>query len=211
MELLQISSTSLTLIITAAGAFITFCYTLITFFLWRTTQKAVRLNALTVEVLTKQVNHQIALSYTTSQHKIIDSHREMFLNILRDEDLLRIFASDAGVAPERVHRRFLGTFLINHCLTIFLYHANQVVDNRQTENFVKDARALFRLPLLRERWEEVKTYHPTSFQTFVDNVLLSDEVVDYKKFISYEPLDDSLLSPWPKGFDREYQSANKSK
>lgn len=135
-----------------------------------------------VDQLARQVDHQIALSHTAAEHNIVDSHRELFLNILQDEYLLKIFADQAKVSPDKVRKRLLGTFLINHCLTIFHYHSSRVIKETETENFVRDARTLFMLPFLRERWAEVKSFHPVSFQTFVDKVLLIEGEVDLDHF-----------------------------
>jgi hypothetical protein len=168
------------IIIAAITGFFTISYTVITLFLWLSTRKAVQLNARMVEQLVIQVNHQIALSHTASEHNIIDSHRELFLSVLQDEKLLEIFASDAKIAPDNARKNILGTFLINHCATIFYYHANKVISDANTENFVRDAKDLFDLPFLRKRWAEVKEFHSKAFQTFVDDVLLTEADVDFR-------------------------------
>lgn len=178
----------LAVIVAAITGFFTISYTIITLLLWLSTRKAVQLNARMVEQLVIQVNHQIALSHTASEHNIIDSHRELFLSVLQDENLLKIFADDAKLAPENIRKNILGTFLINHCATIFYYHANKVVSDATTENFVRDAKDLFDLPFLRKRWVEVKEFHSKAFRTFVDDVLLTEGNVDYRLAFSENSL-----------------------
>lgn len=158
-------------------------YTLLTLLLWIYTRKSVELTSKMVDQLRKQVDHQVALSQTASKHGLIDSHRELFLSVLDNSDLTEILASENKVSTGELRKNILGTFLINHCSTIFDYHMNNVISSDHLENFVRDAKDMFQMTFLRERWQTVKSYHSKDFQRFVETILLPEDEPDHEAIL----------------------------
>lgn len=154
---------------------VTFLYTVVTFFLWLSARKTTQLNSEMVNYLSKQVAHQLALSYTTTEHNIIDSHRELYLSILQSPTLLETFADEAGLQPDYTKKNLLGTLMINHCSATFIHYESNVLNNPELlESYIRDSRDMFQMKFVRDRWEAVKQYHPKSFRDFVDNVVLAN-------------------------------------
>lgn len=181
----------ITLVVTAIGVFVNFLYTAITLFLWITTRKTIQLNAAMVEQNAKmidqminQVQYQIALNNTSSDHKVVDSHRELFLSIILNPELLKILADNSKVATSVIQKNYLATFLINHCSVIFSYKQNKIISLNFLESFAKDSQHLFAMPFIKERWEQVKDFHTSDFQHFVERYLLKEEEIDMSKLLS---------------------------
>lgn len=182
-------------LVTSAGVLVAATYTVLTFLLWKTTKKSLDLNTEATEQLANQVANQIALSHAASDHHITDSHRELFLSIFQNPKLLEIFARNSGMTESVLQRKYLGTFLINHCATVFYYHKRQILSSIHLESFANDARYLFSFPFIRDRWSEVQRYHPKVFQEFVEKFLLDDKEIQVVELEA--AVYDSSLEPTP--------------
>jgi hypothetical protein len=176
-EKLTLIVSSIALVVTAFSVLVNMLLAVITLMLWFTTKRTVELNGEMLKNLLRQTQHQIDLSYTTSEHKIIESHRQLFLGLIDHPNLLKTFAANINKSPEVVERNILGTLLINHAASIFFYHKQDVIDTKHSDGFVKDAREMFRLPFLVRRWEAVREFHPAEFREFVDETLLTDKEI----------------------------------
>lgn len=175
----------ISLVIATLGIVVNCFYTFITYLLWQTARKTIQLNseminqnAKTLDSLSKQINHQINVSLTSADHKISDSHRELFLNIILNPKLLSIFAKNSGVAESVIQRNYLATFLINHCSIIYSYKKSEIISLNFLESFAKDSQNLFSLPFIKERWSQVSDFHTADFQNFVTKYLLKEDQID---------------------------------
>ena len=140
-------------------------YTFGTFLLWATTKR-------TVELMQLEIKKQSSLSYSATQHSIINAHRDLYLEIIKNDELLTVFSSGVDLEKEEARKQMLATMLINHTLRIFLDYKNSMMEHISFENFAKDAQDLFSIPFIKNRWEEVKHFHPSSFRTYVDDKLI---------------------------------------
>jgi hypothetical protein len=161
-------------IIAVLALIVNLLYTSITLMLWITTKKTVELNSRTLENLVLQTQHQINLSYSSAEHKIVESHRELYLSLIEHPELLKTFADNIGKSSSVVERNILGSLLINHAASIYFYHRNGVISTIHLEGFIKDARGLFLIPFMKERWNEVRDCHTFEFASFVDDVLFAE-------------------------------------
>lgn len=140
----------------------TFIYTVGTLFLWWTTRKSVRL-------IRDQVEYQIQSSRSSAYHHSLNAHRDLQMGILGDEKLIGLYSSEINIAPDVLRRKMLASIMINHALSIFLDHQNNLAFDQKWDGFISDASDMFSIPFIRKRWEEVKQFHPESFRLFIDS------------------------------------------
>lgn len=147
-------------------ALCTAIYTFGTFLLWLSTKR-------TVEIMKLELKKQSSIGYSATQHSIISAHRDLYLEIIKNDELLSVFSSSLGIDKEEARKQMLATMLINHTLRIFLDYKTSMVEHINFDSFAKDAKDLFSMPMVRNRWEEVKHCHPASFRSYVDDKLIS--------------------------------------
>lgn len=133
----------------------------------------------TVELLAKQIELTVLTNRANAQHQLLDAHWNLHSSILENEKLLEIYTAQSSKGEKAVTTQMLATFLINHCLRIFIAFENSVLDSSQFDSFAADARDMFQMEFLRRRWEQVKEYHPASFRKFVDEQLLKPDAPFY--------------------------------
>ena len=150
---------------TILTAVFTGIYTIGTFLLWHSTKK-------TTLLLSRQLQNQVAANISVAHHAVIDAHRSLYLEVIRDPAFLKIFAHDMGVKEDQARTKLLATLLINQALRIFWDYKENIADHKGIEGFRRDAQDLFSLPFIRERWEEVKKYHSPEFRSFIDSMVL---------------------------------------
>lgn len=148
--------------IVTAGA--TVVYTVGTFMLWKVSRD-------TTCLVRDELKNQIAASHSASQHAVLDAHRTLILELLQDESLLHTFSSELKMTKEEARTKFIATLLINHARRIFIDYNHRLTSD-SIDSFTEDARELFSLPFIRERWNEVKSFHPQNFRNFVDTRLI---------------------------------------
>lgn len=145
-------------------AVFTIIYTVSTIFLWKENKK-------TIQLINKQISLQINSNYSISTHQIINRHKEIFFEILGNKELLKVFASQSSLSLENSKKKILASILINHAHSIFTDYNSNVANNKYLDSFEKDFGDLLRLPFIRDRWMEVRDFHPTDFRDFVAKIL----------------------------------------
>lgn len=152
------------------AAIFTGIYTVGTFMLWYSTKK-------TTNLLSKQLETQIAANKSTFHHSVVDAHRELFSYIVSDSDLLKIFANDSGLSEFDLKCKYIGSMLINHTSRMFFDYYNGIYDQSGKICFEQDARQLFSMHFIKKRWLEVRDLHPDVFKKFVETSLLPEDVI----------------------------------
>ena len=135
--------------------------------MWLTTRR-------TMQVLLKQVNHQVASGYSVAQQRAIDAHRELFLAIVHNPSLCDAFVQTNDLDKETWFHKQMATFLVNN---VMVYHANLVngtISDRYFEGFKRDSKEVFAFPVVRRHWEHVRAVHPNEFREFVERELLGE-------------------------------------
>lgn len=133
--------------------------------MWLTTRR-------TMQVLLKQVNHQIASSHSVAQHQAIDAHRELFLGIAHNPVLCDAFVQANHLDKEAWIHQKIAVFLINNTM---VYHANLLngtISDNHWEGFKRDARDVFSYPSVRHEWQRVRLLHSKGFRHFVEQQLM---------------------------------------
>jgi hypothetical protein len=134
----------------------------ITIFLWRTTSKS-------LNETKKQLEQHIASVKLSSQHSILDAHRELYLAIAQSDDLLRCLKDDD---PNDVRGQILASLMINQAFRIFETSQGLDANPEELDFFRRDFAALMKYRFVRERWDLVKEYHPIGFRAFVNEQIL---------------------------------------
>jgi len=155
-----LSTTDLSSIIIVAC---TVVYTLGTLFLWYLTNK----NILLVK---QQIEIQNAASRSTAWHTLLDSHRDLYLEIIGNEELLTLFSKETNIEANEVRKKYLATLMINHALRIFLDYQNKLDIPDERQGFVNDLRSMLKYGFVQARWDEIRSFYPHSFTTFIDGV-----------------------------------------
>ena len=129
----------------------------------------------TVKLHRQEVNHQITSGDSAAQHQIINTHRELFLSILNNPELLKQFAHANGLDPEAWALQKIAVFLINQVMINYLNFMNGTISTKHFEGFKRDAQDMFAYPLVRAHWQHVRTLHSEEFCHFVETDLLPEE------------------------------------
>jgi hypothetical protein len=143
----------------------TFITTVANILLWISTRQ-------TVQLLLGQVRHQIASSYSETQHAIIDAHRDLFFGILNNPSLLEKFTQANGLTPIDWELQRVSSFLVNQVLLGYLNFRNGIISPSHFEGFKRDAKDVFAYETVRSHWAHVQMFHPEDFRDFVNTKLL---------------------------------------
>lgn len=133
--------------------------------LWVTTKQ-------TLALLVEQVRHQIASTYSQTQHTILDTHREIFFGILNNPTLLKNFTKANNLDSQAWQIEKIAAFLINQVLVGYINFVNGIISTTHFEGFKRDARDLFNYKSIRDHWQNVRNVHSEDFRQFVETELL---------------------------------------
>lgn len=153
-------------------AIATVIYTFGTFLLWWTTKRNTDLLAEQLNLLITQSNQQAAFNETITHNSILDAHREIWLTIIENHELLSIL--NAKCPPDdklRIQGEFLGSILINHCARIHIAYQEGIFNYANISAFERDAQYLFSFPLVKWRWKNVMIFHRKDFVTFIRTIV----------------------------------------
>lgn len=118
----------------------------------------------------KRQNENFARELRVNANKdIIVSHRDLFFEILKDND----FASRVAPDPSKVEQfktEMLGTILINHCEHIFKTAKNNLVNADDWEGIQNDIQDFFTWGIVKNRWEKNRSFYSEEFQKFIDRI-----------------------------------------
>ncbi len=143
----------------------TVIYTIGTFMLWWVTKRTLDLT------IQRQEKEQIMMqvNYLNNLHR---NFREVYSGILNDEEASKILAQEQGVDVTSLKKDYLGSFLINQASEAYRLSKNSLIPDDLWETLTKDMKDLFNWKFISERWQQVKIYHSTDFQEFVESNLI---------------------------------------
>ena len=102
-------------------------------------------------------------------HKdILVSHRELYLEILKNKELATHVANPEDVTL--FQKKMLGTILINHCEIIFETAKNKLVSDNDWEGLQNDIKDFFTWKIVKNRWVNNRQFYSQDFQNFIDNL-----------------------------------------
>ena len=117
---------------TAAAATViaiaTVVYTIGAFFFWRSNRRL-------LDDLGQQVRRQTILAQAASDHAGFDAHRELFLELIREQDFLTVLSKGFGLTPEETKAKFIATLLINHACRVFVDADCPDISDREKDGF----------------------------------------------------------------------------
>lgn len=99
---------------------------------------------------------------------ILNSHRELYFEILKNDEFASKVADSGDVALFK--KNMLGTILINHCQIIFETAKNKLVSDDDWVGLQNDIKDFFTWSIVRDRWVNNRQFYPRDFQRFVDNL-----------------------------------------
>ncbi|MDR2125651.1 MAG: hypothetical protein LBP63_02310 [Prevotellaceae bacterium] len=100
---------------------------------------------------------------------IIDSHRDLFFEILKDEYFVSKVAPNSNEI-EQFKTEMLGTILINHCEHIYKTAKNNLFSNDDWIGIQNDIEDFFNWSIVKTRWQSNRKFYSEDFQTFIDNI-----------------------------------------
>ncbi len=153
-------TTELTAIIISAC---TVVYTIGTLSLWYLTYK-------NIQLIKQQIDVQSAMGRSAAWHNVIDSHRDLYLEIIKNDELLKLYSEEVGQEPGLVRKKYLATMMINHALRIFLDYSNKLDIPEDQEGYTNDLHSMLNFKFVQERWGEVRNFYPQSFREFIDQI-----------------------------------------
>ncbi len=150
------NGTNVSLIVAIVAATISLLAMLINFLALRQNKRSNKNN-----VLSKQVDAMM---------DITQSHRSLFIDILRDDKLVALVANTADV--EEFRKKQLATILINHCNYIFTCMQKALIEGDDREGIINDIKDFFNWPIVKTRWPEIRGFYSTDFQEFIDKLVV---------------------------------------
>lgn len=159
----------ITIIMVTITAFATMIYTIGTFLLWWTTQK-------TLNLTKKQAELNEAIYRANLQNSVIDSHRQLMMSVIQDDELGKIFADSMNVSIDILKKRYLASLKINHSLMLFYQHHYGLIDENRWQSISGDMRESFNLSFISERWKTMKNFAPKEFVDFIENTINESHV-----------------------------------
>lgn len=118
--------------------------------LWTTRQS--------LEALILQIKSQAA-------HSLVGAHRSLFMPIITSRSLARLATANE---TNSFSGKMLASMMINHASAMFSDVKNGLVSGSDMDTFERDLLDLFALPIVRDRWGEVREFHQKDFIEFVD-------------------------------------------
>ena len=121
---------------------------------------------------------QIKSNYSLNHQSIVNGHRDLFLGLLQEHDILKKFAKANGLDIDQWEIQIISSFLINHTFAHYLNFANGTLDKSYLDGFKQDAQELFALPTVQKHWNQARGAYSLAFQQFVEEELMSSSEED---------------------------------
>lgn len=121
-----------------------------------------------IDALLLQMRSQVA-------HNVIESHKTLYMPIVQDPALAEMIA---GKNAEEYRRKMLASMLINHAGKMFQERQSGTMIFLEEAEFKADVADFLTLPVVRNRWPEVKAFHPADFVKFVDECIAISPAVE---------------------------------
>lgn len=118
----------------------------------------------------RQNDNQVSSMKTNATAQIVQDHRSLFLELLKDDKLITILAN--GRPIDEYRREMVGTILINHCNEIFTYASKSLIEEDDWNGLQNDIADFFTWPVVKDRWIQIRIYYSVEFQEFIDNLTI---------------------------------------
>lgn len=125
----------------------------------------------------RTIQLQVASNQSLNYQSLIQSHRELLFGLITQPETSQAFALANGLNRDEWRLQMISTFLINHTWMHFVIFDHDQFDHIHLESFKQDAKEMFTLPSIQNRWQQAKISYPENFRTFVENELLAPQAV----------------------------------
>ncbi len=126
----------------------------------------------------RQNNNNVSSLQSEAMMNITASHKSLFLDLIKDDTLIKIISPDANI--ELYRKKMVGTLLINHCNSIFTYATKALIEGDDWKGLQNDILDFFTWTVVKDRWPEIRKFYSLEFQDFIDNLTIKGRN-DYKK------------------------------
>jgi hypothetical protein len=120
----------------------------------------------------RTIQLQVASNYSLNHQSIVNGHRELFLGLLHQPEILTKFAKANHLDIEKWELQIISAFFINHAFVHYLNFSNGTLDKAYLEGFKQDAQEIFAFPTVQTHWQQARVAYSTAFQTFVEKELM---------------------------------------
>lgn len=130
---------------------------------------ALIVNVTLLLVATRNIRIIRAQLKSQSYHQIIDSHRNLFLDIIKSDELLNAI-SDSNIDETR--KTMLASVIINHASRIFNDFVNDIAHIGNKDSFLEDLVETFQIEIVSARWPQVRAYHNKDFRDYIEKEVI---------------------------------------
>ena len=121
----------------------------------------------------RTITLQIKSNYSLNHQSIVNGHRDLFLGLLQQHDILKKFADANDLDIDQWEIQVISSFFINHAFVHYLNFANGTLDKSYLDGFKQDAQEVFAFPTVQKHWQQAKVVYSIAFQEFVEEELIS--------------------------------------
>ena len=115
---------------------------------------------------------QIKSNYSLNHQSLVTGHRDLFLGLLHQPDVLEKFAIANSIDVESWELKIVSAFFINQIFVHYLNLTNGTIEQSYLEGLKQDAREVFTFPTVRSHWQQSRVWYASDFQRFVEEELL---------------------------------------
>ncbi|NER82103.1 MAG: hypothetical protein F6K42_21595 [Leptolyngbya sp. SIO1D8] len=121
----------------------------------------------------RTIKLQVASNYSLNHQSIVNGHRDLFLGLLHQPNILEKFATANNLDPVKWELQIISSFFINHAFIHYLNFSNGTLDKAYLEGFKRDAQEFLTLPTIQAHWQKARLGYSPAFLTFVEEELMS--------------------------------------
>lgn len=115
---------------------------------------------------------QVKSNYSLNHQSLVTGHRDLFLGLLHQPDILKKFAIANSIDVDSWELKIVSAFFINQIFVHYLNLTNGTIEQSYLEGLKQDAREVFSFPTVRDHWQQSRVWYAPNFQRFVEGELL---------------------------------------
>ena len=120
----------------------------------------------------RTITLQVKSNYSLNHQSLVTGHRDLFLGLLHQPDILEKFASANSIDVDSWELKIVSAFFINQIFVHYLNLTNGTIEQSYLEGLKQDAREVFSFPTVRNHWQQSRVWYAPDFQRFVEEELL---------------------------------------
>lgn len=119
---------------------------------------------------------QVKSNYSLNHQTLVSGHRDLFLGLLHQPDILEKFAIANSIDVESWELKIVSAFFINQVFVHYLNLTNGTIEQSYLEGLKQDAREVFGFPTVQSHWQNSRVWYAPDFQRFVEEELIDTTV-----------------------------------